>query len=315
MSGLRVIKPGVLSLLQDAGRVGHQQAGMTTGGPLDEPAFDWANALLGNPRGTAVLEVHLGGLRLRAERDLQIALTGADMQARVGDRQLAPWCSHALQAGDVLALPGARAAMRAYLAVPGGFWAPRVAGSCATVMREGLGGLHGDGQPLKAGDSLALARPAGGSRARCVAPTVIPDYGKPLVLRVLPGYQFDAFSAAARADFFTNEYRVGARGDRMGCRLDGPKIESIPGDILSEGIALGAIQIPPDGQPIILLQDRQTIGGYPKLGCVASLDLAALAQAPPGRPLRFARATPAELIAERRAYDGFFDQVPAASAG
>lgn len=302
---LTVIKPGTLSLLQDLGRIGHQHQGMSPGGPLDESAFLWANLLLDNPPRAAALEITLGGLSLRANAPTRIALTGADLQARLNGQPLQDWCSHAIATGDELQLGMARRGLRAYLAVTGGFTVTPRHGSCATVMREQIGGLHGDGRPLAAGDTLPFA-PGEPPLPRCVAPSQIPDYRAPLTLRVLPGYQHAAFSGEALDAFFSAEFRISPRSDRMAYRLEGPRITAPAAGLLSEGISLGAIQVPPDGQPIVLLRDRQTIGGYPKLGCVASLDCSALAQRPPGSVLRFSRTTLEELVAERAAFDQHF---------
>ncbi|UTW12216.1 biotin-dependent carboxyltransferase family protein [Marinobacterium rhizophilum] len=302
-----VIRPGFLALLQDYGRYGMQHLGMATGGPLDEHAFVWANRLLGNHYNSATLEITLGQVRLRALQGTRIAITGADLGACINDQPIVPWCSYRVEAGDSLSFAGARTGVRAYLAVSGGFEAPLRYGSCATVVREGCGGLHGDGQRLQAGDRLGMRlKNAGQGALQQVPPRFVPDYGAPLCLRLLPGYQYDQFDAEQLERLFGSDYRVSPDSDRMGYRLAGPAIQSGLDGIISEGIAFGAVQIPGDGQPIVLLRDRQTIGGYPKVGCVAALDAAQLAQRAPGALVRFRRGDLREVETQRQAFNRFF---------
>lgn len=302
---LEVLRPGFLALLQDYGRRGHREQGMAAGGPIDEHAFLWANRLLGNRFDAAQVESTLGRLQLRFTVPTQFALTGADMDARIDGERVAPWCTHAAAAGAILTLGTARSGLRAYIAVPGGFRVPQHHGSCATVIRERLGGLHRDGRPLGAGDVLPF-EPGHPVPGRCVPAAYVPDYAAPLTLRVLPGYQYEEFPAEQRARLFAEEYVVSRDADRMGYRLSGPEIRWTGRGLVSEGISHGAIQVPPDGQPIVLLRDRQTIGGYPKLGCVASLDAARLAQCPPGFRLRFRPAALDAITQERRVFDRYF---------
>ncbi|ANG63749.1 allophanate hydrolase [Marinobacterium aestuarii] len=300
-----VIKPGFLTLLQDYGRYGMQHLGMASGGPLDEHAFLWANRLLENHYNCAALEITLGPVRLRALQPTQIAITGADFAARINQQPIEPWGSYWLEAGDELSFAAARSGMRAYLAVGGGFEAQLQHGSCATVMREGCGGLQGDGRRLEAGDRLEY-RSAPRKRPRQVPPRYVPDYSAPLCLRLLPCYQYDQFDAAQVRRFFSSDYQVSPHSDRMGYRLSGPAIHSRLDGIISEGIAYGAVQVPGDGQPIVLLRDRQTIGGYPKIGSVATLDAAQLAQRGPGAVIRFTPGDAWEVETERLAFNRFF---------
>jgi allophanate hydrolase subunit 2 len=197
--------------------------------------------------------------------------------------------------------------VRAYLAVAGGFQVSAHYGSRATVVREGLGGLDRKGSPLKNGDLLPMAA-AQSSDRRCVPTAFIPDYSSPLTLRVLPGYQHDVFTVyqRQRQRLFDSEYQVTPQSDRMAYRLSWPAIAFEDDGIISEGISYGAIQIPPNGQPIIMLKDRQTIGGYPKIGCIASLDAGKLAQRTAGASLRFTPAQLEEIINERRDFDPYF---------
>lgn len=301
----QVLKPGFLSLLQDYGRHGQQHLGMTPGGPLDEHAFLWANALLDNGFNAAALEITLGMVQLQATAATQCAITGADLGASLNGRPIPPWSSFRVEAGDTLAFATPRSGLRAYLAVSGGFQVALQQGSCATVVREGSGGLDGRGRALAAGDRLTFEA-ADWQPEKRVAAEFIPDYSVPLSLRVLPGYQWQAFIPSERARLFNSEYTVSQKIDRMGYRLQGAAIDCPLDGIISEGISFGAIQVPKDGQPIILLRDRQTIGGYPKIGCIASLDAAQLAQRGPGAVIRFQQADFAEVEEERLQFDRFF---------
>ncbi|MGC8853831.1 MAG: biotin-dependent carboxyltransferase family protein [Halothiobacillaceae bacterium] len=301
---LRVIKPGILALPQDGGRRGVMHTGLTQGGPLDLHAWAWANRLLDNPWGAGTLEIHYGGLELQAEDDLWLALTGADLEARIDSTPLAPWQSFLLRRGQHLRFGRARHGLRAYLAVAGGF-----AIDGPTIPREGLGGLHGNGRSLAIGDRLPCI-PGLTRRPRAVPSRFRPDYSALLTLRLIPGAQFGAFGTKARARLFGQTWHLSPRSDRMGARLEGAPLKS-PSGLVSEGIALGAVQVPPDGQPIILLNDRQTLGGYPKLGAIHPLDLAALAQRPSGTELRLRPCTLQEAQAKMRIFLSFFHTLAA----
>ncbi len=293
-TGFTVIHPGLMSQLQDAGRLGHQHVGLTTGGPLDEHAFLWANHLLKNPWDAAAVEISFGGLKLQAQVDTLIAVTGADLAITVNDESAANWQVIPVRAGDRLEFGYPRSGTRAYLAVKGGFQVSPCFGSVATVQREQMGGLTGEGQLLSFGDCLPCAEQEHRKDPQLqkligkrVSNNYLPDYTEPLVLRVIAGYQYDQFPAEQLERFFSEAYQILPDSDRMGVRLQGPPIKALQAGITSEGIALGAIQIPPDGQPIVLMRDRQTIGGYPKLGCVYPPDTGQLAQRHPNTKVRF----------------------------
>ncbi|MBD2859842.1 biotin-dependent carboxyltransferase [Spongiibacter sp. KMU-158] len=298
-------KAGPLTLLQDAGRFGFQHIGIGVGGPADERAFAWANHLLSNPYNTATLEITLGPFELLANAATQIALAGADMAATLNGKAIANWSTHTLSAGDTLFLYPAKQGLRAYLAVVGGFHCQPVFGSCSTAMREKLGGLSGQGAAIKSGDSLEFTASAQRLK-RQVPPDFIPDYTAPLSLGLLPSYQYGQFTNAALDVFLNNEFQVSAESNRMGYRLNGPAVEAPQGELVSEGISLGAIQITPAGQPIVLLQDRQTMGGYPKIGCISALDAARLGQCRPGSRLRFYLSKMEDAIGERERFNRFF---------
>jgi len=284
VSGFSVKQPGLLSLLHDRGRYGAHRLGLTSGGPLDFVAFDWANRLLGNDANATCLEVSFGGLLLQAEVDTSFAITGATAPCKLNGNPVEQWRSADISAGDQLEIGFATCGTRIYLAVSGGFTIAPSFGSSSTVLRERIGGLNGD--KLQAGDHLpcaALRRPA----ASCLPAAERPDYAAEVSLRVVPGYQQAAFNALQQWRFFNSEYRLSERCDRMGFRLEGEDVHSDIVGMLSEGICHGAIQIPADGQPIVLMNDRQTIGGYPKIGAVIALDTSRLAQLSPGAAVHF----------------------------
>jgi len=297
-----VLDPGMLTQVQDMGRLGYQHIGVTTGGPMDEHAFLWANRLLNNPLNAPQLEITFGRLSLLAHSDTSIALTGADLGARLNDRPIAPWQTYEIKQGDRLSFSMPVVGLRAYLAVSGGLDVPARLGSAATVSREQLGGLDGTGAKLAKGDRIPLAPPSAVAKAS-VPYSEIPDYRKPLRVGVIPGYQYGHFPRSARARFFTSEYQVSQNIDRMGYRLSGEAIHGDLDGIISEGIAYGAIQIPTDGQPIVLMKDRQTIGGYPKIGSLSALGAGQLAQRAPGASVSFYLTDVAEAEARRMIFN------------
>ena len=287
MDGLKVIKPGIQSLIQDLGRYGYHSLGITSGGAMDKHAYYWANQLCGNDQSASCIEILVGGLQLQAQIATQIAITGAQISATINAKPIALWCNHSVQPGDHIAIGYASAGCRAYLAVAGGIQAPLILGSTSTVVREGLGGLNGDGKPLQQGDIVPCQTGKATTQQR-TPQQQIPSYDSQITeLRMVLGYQQSQFSPSQLKLFFESTYTLSQNSDRMGYRLSGQAIVLPQSAMLSEGICLGAVQLPTDGQPIILLNDRQTIGGYPKIGSVLSQDIDKLAQLMPGRKLRF----------------------------
>lgn len=284
MSALLIEASTPLCLLQDAGRFGVRHLGVTQGGAADWVSMSWANKLLGNPLGAAVIEVTLGGLTLLAEQGCCLALAGADLGAMLDSRPLAPWRSFFMGKGQRLRFTQPALGARAYLAAPGGFDAPQVLGSCASVVREELGGLDGLGKPLAKEDRLTYSGAAFVLHA--LPDQQIPDFSISAPLEVVLGAQIGLFSGLSLFDAFNSEWTLDSRADRMGIRLLGPELVYQGMPMISEGIPLGAIQVPPDGQPIVLLNDRQTIGGYPRLGALTPMSLARLAQCLPGASVR-----------------------------
>lgn len=279
-----VVHPGILTTFQDLGRFGQSHLGLTSGGPADMQAYLWANRLLHNPENCPVLEVNFGGLKLIAKAATTIAVTGATAPLTINGDVKETWRSHRINADDEIEIGYASAGCRTYLGVCEGFVVKPQFNSVSTVIREKVGGFNGG--PLTAGDVL-FYKPTPKQTLYALDTKDIPRYVNSLRLQVVTGYQHALFDPVALAKFFASEYQVSAQCDRMGYRVIGPAVQSGMSQLLSEGICKGAIQIPPDGQPIILSVDRQTIGGYPKLGSVLSLDLDVLMQASQGATIHF----------------------------
>lgn len=299
---IRILDAGPQTTVQDAGRTGQLRYGIPPSGPVDRVAFVLANRLVGNPDGAAALECTLIGPRFEAEADCAVAVTGADMPVSVNGMEAPRWATLALRAGDVVKLGPARAGVRGYVALAGGLDVPLVMGSRATYLRGRLGGLHG--RALRKDDRLrALAAPM--PRARRVDPRAIPDYGGEPTLRVVLGPQADRFTREGIGALLGSSYEMLPQSDRMGARLRGPRIAHTRGhDIISDGIALGSIQVPGDGQPIVLLVDRQSTGGYTKVATVCSFDIGRIGQVKPGQSVRFRAVTVDEahrLLRDRNA--------------
>ncbi len=313
MAALEVVRAGTLTLLQDSGRLGVAPLGLSQGGALDMHAYCWANYLLGNDMSCSQLEMTLGQASFKSDHDIVCAITGADAAATIDGIPVKLWQTFCLRKGSLLAFNYPRKGLRTYLAVEGGFQCEPLMGSVSTVVRNKIGGIDG-GRALHEGDKLPMGVPSckGQSRVKSahntlyVAPRFIPDYEAPLTLRVIESYQHVLFSEHDKAMFYSNTYRVSPQCDRMGCRLDGSSLNTAVDGIISEGIAYGAIQVPPNGLPIILFNDRQTLGGYPKFGCVARVDMAKLAQAMPGKEVRFLRGNIEELQQEWIQFSHFF---------
>lgn len=299
MSRLTIQASTPLCLLQDAGRFGVRHLGVTQGGALDWLSMAWANWLLGNAPGAAVLEVTLGGLTLVAADDCQLALAGADLGAEIDEVPLKPWRNFILRAGQTLRLKHPLKGARAYLAAPGGFVAPQVLGSRSTVVREGLGGPDGNGRPLTVGEQLHYAGPL--RQARGMPRDAEPQFVTAPQLDLVMGAQIGEFAGQSLFDAFNLPWSLDSRGDRMGIRLLGPALQYQGRALISEGIPLGGVQVPPDGQPIVLLNDRQTIGGYPRLGALTPLALARLAQCLPGEEVRLRAVVQERAVAEQLA--------------
>ena len=282
---IRILDAGPQTTVQDLGRTGQMRYGIPPSGPVDRFAFVLANRLVGNADTAAALECTLIGPRFEITDAGAIAITGAEMPVTVNGRSAAGWSTIAVKAGDVVKLGPARTGVRSYVGVAGGLDVPLVLGSRSTYLRGRVGGVKG--RALRKGDELRVF-PSGPVEPRRVEPRAIPDYtGEPTVRAVL-GPQADRFTAAGLEVLFGGRYEVLPQSDRMGSRLRGPRIAHTRGhDIVSDGIALGSIQVPGDGQPIVLLVDRQSTGGYTKAATICSCDIWRVGQARPGQSLRF----------------------------
>jgi biotin-dependent carboxylase-like uncharacterized protein len=290
VNAIDVVDGGMLTTVQDLGRYGYQRYGVPTSGALDLFSLRAANRLVGNADSAAGLEVTLLGPRLKFLVPATIALTGADLGARLDGRALPRWQSALVEAGATLSFGEPRDGMRAYLAVAGGIDVPVVLGSRSTYTRSRLGGMKG--RPLKEGDILEVCgdRPVLLGGALRMPEANRPAYGHTQTLRVVLGPQEDRFSARGIDTFLSSTYTVSPQSDRMGYRLTGPTIEHLRGpDIVSDGTPFGAVQVAGDGVPIVLLADRGTAGGYTKIATAIGPDLPRLAQAAPGDTVRFAR--------------------------
>ncbi|MEV5729481.1 biotin-dependent carboxyltransferase family protein [Streptomyces pharetrae] len=278
---LAVVRAGALTTVQDLGRPGHAHLGVPRSGALDAPAAALVNRLVGNRPEAAVLETTLTGCAVRPRSDVSVAVGGAPCAVTVDGRPAAWGAPVRVPAGALLEAGPARAGVRSYLGVSGGIAVEPVLGSRSTDLLSGLGPV-----PLTDGAVLPLGTP-GEPHARVdTAPQPAPP--AELVLRVTPGPRDDWFTARALRDFTSRAYRVSAASNRIGLRTEGPALERArSGELPSEGMVLGAVQVPPDGRPVVFLADHPTTGGYPVIAVVRSADLPAAAQAVPGTPVRF----------------------------
>jgi biotin-dependent carboxylase-like uncharacterized protein len=282
---IEILEPGPQTTLQDRGRPGYLRYGIPGSGALDAYAFAIANRLVGNDAAAAVLECTLSGPRFRVDRPCAIAVTGAEAAVTVNGAAAAQWTTLPLAPGDTVRIGTARTGLRSYIAFGGGLDVPLRLGSRSTYLRGRLGGV--EGRALKRGDRIAIGA-AELPRVRALPAAVRPVYGAEARVRVVLGPQAERFTAAGIATFLGDAYTLLPQSDRMGARLQGARIEHVSGhDIVSDGIAAGSVQVPGDGQPIVLLADRQSTGGYTKLATVCSFDLGRIAQLRPGQRLRF----------------------------
>jgi antagonist of KipI len=282
---LEVLDGGLLTTVQDLGRHGYERYGVPVAGAMDPFALRAANRLVGNPPDAAALEITLVGPRLRATEKCLVAVAGADLGLRVNGWDLPPWMAVFVRQGWTIAFTGRESGCRAVLAVAGGIDVKPVMGSRSTYLSGGFGGF--EGRALHRGD-LVPVEPVDfylPERAGRTFPRhLIPGYSDTPTIRVVLGPQDDYFTDEGVATFLSSEYEVSPTSDRMGCRLQGLQIAHKDATgIISDGIPLGAVQVPPDGQPIVMLADRQTTGGYPKIATVISADVPLLAQCVPGQ--------------------------------
>jgi len=302
---IKVTEPGLLTTVQDLGRKGFMQYGVVVGGVMDEVAARLANIMVGNPEGEAVLELTVIGPSLIFEEDYLISICGADLSAKVDNVSVPLWRPMLVRKGSHLTFGRPKNGCRSYIAVAGGFNIPIVMNSRSTYVRGKIGGMKG--RALKKGDLLKAkeikslqSQTLVGLLRKKDEPTpfqtvnwtlttnIRANYQKNPIIRMIKGPQFSMFTEASQNSFLTEEYKVTPQSDRMGYRLSGKRLEvSSQLNLLSEAVTMGTIQVPNDGQPIILMSDHQTIGGYPKIGYVISVDLPTLSQVMPGENVRF----------------------------
>ncbi len=303
---LRVIRPGLLTTVQDLGRWGKQCYGVVVGGAMDAFALRMANLLVGNDEGAAAVEMTLLGPTVHFEQDTLIALCGGEFHAKLDDITMPTWRPVFIKNGTSLNFGSAVSGARGYLAVAGGIDVPLVLGSRSTYLHGRFGGY--EGRALQEGDLLSIAKPT-----LAVSPfsfhwrigSLNPAYGDCPTLRVLLGSEFDWLTVGSQDQLFSAEFEITPQSDRMGYRLSGPRLElASPRELISQAVCPGTIQVPADGQPILLMADCATTGGYPKAACVASVDLPLAAQLRPGAKLRFTAISLAEaqsLLRQREA--------------
>ena len=307
MREVTVLRAGPLTTVQDQGRIGHRALGVSRGGALDLFAAQIANLLVGNSVEVALLEVTLGGLRLRFEEARFVAWCGGEFSVEMAGDRIPAGRRSVVRQGEELRVESSGPGCRAWIAIAGEIETPIVLGSRSTDLRSGFGGLKG--RALRAGDELSLGA--------CSAPPPkaarVADWGAPEawshsalrnpVLRVVRGTEWLEFTAEARADFLNSPFTVSTKADRMGVRLKGVALRRLRNrELLSEAVAPGTVQVAHDGQPILLLGDCQTIGGYPKIGHVVTVDLATAAQLQPNDVVRFQEVSlpdAATLLIER----------------
>lgn len=289
--GFRVLKPGLLTTVQDLGRNGYQSQGFSVGGAMDARSLRLANLLLDNPEREAALEMTLLGPELEFTAPTFVSVTGGDFSPALNGKPAPMYAALRIRKGDVLSFGGARTGTRGYIAFAGGLDVPVVMGSRSTNLKSRVGGFHG--RKLAAGDLVeerACRTHLPFLRARRLPP---PDFEQDDgVLRVIMGPQDGLFTREGIETFLHSEYTVTAESDRMGCRLDGPAVAAAGAtDILSDGTVFGAVQVPASGKPIVLLADRQTAGGYAKIAAVITADLPRLVQKRMDQKIRFSEIT------------------------
>jgi antagonist of KipI len=304
---LKVHRAGILSTLQDLGRYGYQRFGVPVGGVMDEYSHRLANLLVGNPEPEATLEITLAGPSLEFTQDTLIGICGGDFVPKLGGKSVPAARPVLLRKGSVLDFGTCRLGCRAYLAVAGGFEVPLVMGSKSTYLRGGFGGF--EGRALRRGDLVPTGQAGSGAypglrrELEAGAPFAYPRWSVNANsaflahghhrIHFIPGRHWELFTADSQEQFAGAQYRIAPDSDRMGYRLEGPMLSlHQPTEILPEAVTFGSIQVPPDGRPIVLMANRQTTGGYPRIGEVATVDLPLLAQLPPGDTLRFEPITP-----------------------
>ena len=303
---ITVMKSGLQDTIQDAGRTGYQKFGVVVGGAMDSFSHRVANLLVGNEGPEATVEMSLVGPRLLFEQDAVISICGGNLQPEIADIPVPMWKPVFIRKGSELVFGAAVAGSRAYLAVAGGIDVPVIMNSRSTYVKAKIGGL--EGRALRKGDVLPIANSTGipasiKQRLKTqeasfrapdwqIATTLLPNLSNRYVIRVMRGKQYDLFDEQSQNDFWNKSFTVSSLSDRMGYRINGPSLTlKKQTEMISEAVTYGSIQVPADGNPIILAADRQTTGGYPKIGQISSINFTKLAQAKAGDQLTFNEVT------------------------
>jgi antagonist of KipI len=305
---LEILKPGLLTTIQDTGRFGFQKDGIIVSGAMDTFALRVANILAGNPQQQAALEITLTGPTIRFTEDHIIALTGADLSPAINGEAISLWRPILVKAGSILEFGQPKLGCRTYLAISGGFAIPKVMGSYSTYLRAGIGGFNG--RALQTGDLIPCqdTTPQGTALLRESAsalhahgytysswtpdPQRYPDYQASPTIRAVYGQECELFTDMSREQLWSERFQVSLQSDRMGYRLQGVSLTlTEPIELISTAVAFGTVQVPPDGQPIILMADHQTTGGYPRIAQAISADLPILAQVVPGQTIQLQQVT------------------------
>ncbi len=306
--GMRIENGGILTTVQDGGRFGYEQFGVSPSGPMDMRAMNMANILVGNPMNESCLEMTILGPQIRFTSSAVIALTGADMKPTINGRTVSMYRAVAVQSGDVLKLGTVQNGCRTYLAAAGGLDIPELMGSKCTMVGKGFGGY--EGRKLQKDDEIGFVKHVSmlpNMQARCTYPDKYQT--KEHVLRVIMGPQDDMFTEKGMNSFLGGAYKVGQEFDRMGYRLEGPVIEhKEDGNIISDGVVTGSIQVPTSGRPIVMLAERQTIGGYTKIATVITVDLPVIGQCKAGDVIRFRAVTVDEA---QKLYEAYYREMEA----
>ncbi|MEY8561277.1 biotin-dependent carboxyltransferase family protein [Jeotgalicoccus halotolerans] len=283
---LKIINPGLFTTVQDLGRYGYESYGFTPAGVMDYESYYLANALLGNDYNCGVLELTLYGITFEVLHSTSMSSAGAEMELTINEEPFDTGTAVDLVKGDIVKFGGVKKGARTYIAFSGGLDLPKELGSYSTHTRSKMGGYKG--RVLKAGDIL----PVKGKTVEHNFPVITKVLTEDTEIRFIPGQQNDRFDSVNKRIFTESEYTLTKDSDRMGCRLEGPAVESADDDdILSEPTQFGSIQVPKNGQPIVLLADRQTAGGYKKIGTVAKVDLPKIAQKKPGEKITFSEVS------------------------
>lgn len=309
---ISILKPGLLTTIQDLGRYGYQKDGVVVGGAMDTYSHRVANILVGNDENAPTIEMTLIGATIQFSRDSLIAITGGNLSPTIDNKRLPMWRPILIRKNQILRFGECIDGCRAYLSLAGGIWIPKVLGSASTYARAKMGGWHG--RPLKAGDQIPLGDLQGLSKKIMEEVHLegspkwsIPPRNRTPFIRVIKGREFHAFTRESQNLLFNSEFQITPASDRMGYRLSGPALLlKEKKEMLSEAVDFGTIQVTSDGKPVILLADRQTTGGYPKIAHVISADLPILAQMKPGDRIRFKEVALEEAQALLREQERYF---------